>query len=219
MRIALRRFEAIRANHSHVLKIGGFLRIDSRESARSALRITGPSKGWTTLPSQSLQGTPTSKRGQCLQSSSLKMGDFLWKNLSISALWAVMASDLRAAVPGVSNLKTTPTPNKTGSHRIKRGFVCHSFASVCPIFCRDLLIFKATFMPYGPPLYGASWGHISSKYGVGGGQNPGRNYIPQPPLPPFRPEDLFQRGGGGVYFEAPCGRFLYAPPLLYATHP
>ena len=50
---------------------------------------------------------------------------------------------------------------------------------------------------------------------------PGRNYIrPPPPSPPFRPEDLFQgEGGGGVYFEAPRGRILYAPPLLYAPHP
>ena len=38
-----------------------------------------------------------------------------------------------------------------------------------------------------------------------------------PPLPPpFRPEDLFQGEGGGVYFEAPRGRILYTPPLLYA---
>ena len=31
-KIANRRFEAIRANHSHVMKTGGFLRIDLRES-------------------------------------------------------------------------------------------------------------------------------------------------------------------------------------------
>ena len=43
-------------------------------------------------------------------------------------------------------------------------------------------------------------------------------YAP-PPSPPFRPEDLFQREGGGVYFEAPRGRILYAPPLLYAPRP
>ena len=36
------------------------------------------------------------------------------------------------------------------------------------------------------------------------------------PPPPFRPEDLCQRGGGGgVYLEAPRGRILYPPPLFY----
>ena len=43
--IANRRFEAIRANRSHVMKIGVFLRIDSRESI--TLRIAGPSKSST----------------------------------------------------------------------------------------------------------------------------------------------------------------------------
>ena len=38
------RFEAIRANRLHVMKIGYFLRIDSRELCRFALRIAGPSK-------------------------------------------------------------------------------------------------------------------------------------------------------------------------------
>ena len=38
LKIANRRFEAIRANCSHVLKIRVFLRIDSRESPRFALR-------------------------------------------------------------------------------------------------------------------------------------------------------------------------------------
>ena len=36
--------EAIRANRSHVLKIGVSLRIDSRESPRFALRVAGLSK-------------------------------------------------------------------------------------------------------------------------------------------------------------------------------
>ena len=44
LKIANRRFEAIRANRSHIMKIGGFLRIDSRESPRFGLRIAGPSK-------------------------------------------------------------------------------------------------------------------------------------------------------------------------------
>ena len=47
LKIANRRFEAIRANRSHVMKIGFFCEsagIDSRESPRLALRITGPSK-------------------------------------------------------------------------------------------------------------------------------------------------------------------------------
>ena len=47
LKIANRRFEAIRANRSNFVKIGVFLRIDSRESiraiARFALRIAGPS--------------------------------------------------------------------------------------------------------------------------------------------------------------------------------
>ena len=38
LKIANRRFEAIRANRSHVMKIGVCLRIDSRESTRA--RIT-----------------------------------------------------------------------------------------------------------------------------------------------------------------------------------
>ena len=44
LKIANRRFEAIRSNRSHVMKIGVFLRIDSRESPRFALRIAGPSE-------------------------------------------------------------------------------------------------------------------------------------------------------------------------------
>ena len=39
-----RRFEAIRANPSSPMKVGAFLRIDSRESPRFALRIAEPSK-------------------------------------------------------------------------------------------------------------------------------------------------------------------------------
>ena len=35
LKIANRRFEAIRANRSHVMRIGGFLRIDSCESIRA----------------------------------------------------------------------------------------------------------------------------------------------------------------------------------------
>ena len=42
--VANRRFEAIRANHSRVMKLGVFLRIDSRESPRFELRMAGPSK-------------------------------------------------------------------------------------------------------------------------------------------------------------------------------
>ena len=44
LKIANRRFEAIRANRSHVMKMVFFARIDSRESPRFALRIAGPSK-------------------------------------------------------------------------------------------------------------------------------------------------------------------------------
>ena len=51
LKIANRRFAAIRANRSHVMKIvfwgfsaNRFERIDSRESPRFALRIAGPSK-------------------------------------------------------------------------------------------------------------------------------------------------------------------------------
>ena len=44
LKIANRRFEAIRANRTHVMKTGVFLRIDSRESPRLALQIAGPSK-------------------------------------------------------------------------------------------------------------------------------------------------------------------------------
>ena len=45
LKIANRRFEAIRANRSHVMKRGFFfLRIDSCESLRFALRIARPSK-------------------------------------------------------------------------------------------------------------------------------------------------------------------------------
>ena len=36
-KIANRRFETIRANRSHVMKIGCFLQIDSRESNRRAI--------------------------------------------------------------------------------------------------------------------------------------------------------------------------------------
>ena len=42
--IANRRLEAIRANRSHFMKEFFFVRIDSRESPRFALRIAGPSK-------------------------------------------------------------------------------------------------------------------------------------------------------------------------------
>ena len=42
--------------------------------------------------------------------------------------------------PRINKLKTTPTPNKNGSHGIKGGFVCHIFGSVCHIFCRNPLI-------------------------------------------------------------------------------
>ena len=45
LQTANHRFEGIRANRSHIVKIGFFfLRIDSRESPRFALRIAGPSK-------------------------------------------------------------------------------------------------------------------------------------------------------------------------------
>ena len=44
LKIANRRFEAIRANRAHVGKMSFFLRIDSRESPRFAARIAGPSK-------------------------------------------------------------------------------------------------------------------------------------------------------------------------------
>ena len=44
-KIANRRFEAIRANRSNVMKMGGFsANFDSRESPRFALRIARPSK-------------------------------------------------------------------------------------------------------------------------------------------------------------------------------
>ena len=50
--------------------------------------------------------------------------------------------------------------------------------------------------------------------------NPGRNYIRPPPLPPFLAKRHFPReGGGGVYFEAPRGRNLIRPPFLYTPHP
>ena len=65
LRIALRganianhRFEAIRANRSHVMKIGHgfsanlFVRIDLRESPRFALRIAGPQCSWWTQMGQ-----------------------------------------------------------------------------------------------------------------------------------------------------------------------
>ena len=42
--MANRRFEAIRANPFRIMKIGVFLRINSRESPRFVLRIAGPSK-------------------------------------------------------------------------------------------------------------------------------------------------------------------------------
>ena len=42
--IGNRRFEAIRENHSNVMKIGAFLQIDSRKSPRFALRIAELSK-------------------------------------------------------------------------------------------------------------------------------------------------------------------------------
>ena len=42
--IANCRFEAIRANRLHVIKIGFFSAIDSHESARFVLRIAGPSR-------------------------------------------------------------------------------------------------------------------------------------------------------------------------------
>ena len=40
--IANLRFEAIRANRSHVMQIGVFARIDSHELPQFALRIAGP---------------------------------------------------------------------------------------------------------------------------------------------------------------------------------
>ena len=60
-KIANRRFEAIRANRSHVMKIGffsanRFARIDSRESPRFALRIARPSK---------VQSSCRGSRGKC----------------------------------------------------------------------------------------------------------------------------------------------------------
>ena len=47
LRIANRRFEAIHANRLHVMNIGAFLRIDSRESPRFELRIVGPFNFWS----------------------------------------------------------------------------------------------------------------------------------------------------------------------------
>ena len=44
LKLANRRFEAIRVNRSNVLKIGAFLRIDSCEWPHCALRIARPSK-------------------------------------------------------------------------------------------------------------------------------------------------------------------------------
>ena len=44
LKIANCRFEAIRTNRSHVMKLGFFLRIDSRQSPQFALRMAGPSK-------------------------------------------------------------------------------------------------------------------------------------------------------------------------------
>ena len=44
LKIANRRFQAIRANRSNVMKTVFFLRVNSRESPRFALRIAGPSK-------------------------------------------------------------------------------------------------------------------------------------------------------------------------------
>ena len=44
LKIANRRFAAIRANRSHIVKTVSLLRIDSRELPRFSLQIAGPSK-------------------------------------------------------------------------------------------------------------------------------------------------------------------------------
>ena len=62
LKIANRRFEAIRANRSIIMKIGVFLRIDSRESPRFALRIARPSKVRT--------GSPHRKKGMSFKNGS-----------------------------------------------------------------------------------------------------------------------------------------------------
>ena len=57
--------------------------------------------------------------------------------------------------PNLNKLKTTRTPNKNGSHGIKKGgFVCHIFGSVCHIFCRNPLIL-ADFHAIRTPIVGA----------------------------------------------------------------
>ena len=93
LRIALRgpkncesqvcRFDAIRANRSHVMKIGGFLRIDSRESPRFALRIAGPSRVKTHLKPISIQDmdknaflTQFKGSGNCLLKRALQQSRF-----------------------------------------------------------------------------------------------------------------------------------------------
>ena len=40
-----------------------------------------------------------------------------------------------------------------------------------------------------------------------------------PPLPDFWPEGIFKGEGGGVYFEAPRGRFYVPHPPLLCTSP
>ena len=60
LKIVNRRFEAIRANRSNIMKIrfsaNRFARIDSRESPRSALRTAAPSKILAARHSDVLQG-------------------------------------------------------------------------------------------------------------------------------------------------------------------
>ena len=64
LKIANRRFEEIRANRSNVMNIGFFLRIDSHESPRFALRIAGPSTvlAWWTF--RNLLLSPVRGRGE-----------------------------------------------------------------------------------------------------------------------------------------------------------
>ena len=74
-------FEAIRANRSHVMKIGFFffLRIDSRESPRFALRIAGPPKvpksGIRSLGIPQVAGAPTSQLRTLIVQEAVELAD------------------------------------------------------------------------------------------------------------------------------------------------
>ena len=49
-----------------------------------------------------------------------------------------------------------------------------------------------------------------------GGQAPGRNFIPPPPLRPhFGQKTSFRERGGGVYILKPPAAGFYTPPLFY----